>query len=46
MAALVIPDVDLDGDGETKSLVDGISVGFFLKTTSATVSGVTSCPGP
>jgi hypothetical protein len=39
LIALVAPDVDLDGDG-TK---DAVSIGVWLKATSAEISGVEQC---
>lgn len=43
LIGLVSPDVDLTDDGKTTSLGDGISVGVFVKATSASISGVDSC---
>ena len=36
-------DVDLDGDGATSSLSDGLSVGYRVRATSASVTGVEGC---
>jgi hypothetical protein len=42
LIALVAPDVDLDGDG-TK---DAVSIGVWLKATSASITGIDQCVEP
>ncbi|MFO0744581.1 MAG: hypothetical protein U1F43_02770 [Myxococcota bacterium] len=41
---LAVPDVDLDHDGVPGSPKDGLSVGAFIKATSAHVGAVDGCP--
>ncbi|MBL8785828.1 MAG: hypothetical protein JNJ59_13055 [Deltaproteobacteria bacterium] len=43
LIGLLSADVDLNEDGDTKDIDDGISIGVWVKATSGTVDGVDQC---